>query len=493
MKRLFTLLMPLQAFMLLSVSCVSGEIEPLCAGEKYDNIENGITKSEAFSCASNYVVSIEMATEFAKSIEKERGMLVSIKPYPSKDNVMLYEINYETGWILIPGDARFGLILAEGDNGSLVLSEKSGNPSLDFWIQDVLQTIEAAQNYKFRSEKTDQYVKMWNMFNVTPKEQILRQSNDETLWVKVNFSSSITQNVLANKEHLIQTKWGQDNPWNISLYDPNVGYYKTGCAAVAVSQVLYYLHNRDNSPSGLYHTVAMGNPTYYDSNYDGIADYAMMQNAVRSDYTYGSSHWNNMPLNKNDGTSIQNKYVSDLMLDVGIRLGMHYGTSSSGVLVGPETLFYDVSNCNLNGTVSIYSETIKDSLICSLQNNNSPVLVIASRNNNDGHAWIIDGYEISRYCRTNYFQWYPEYMSPAGAVYEYKTTEQMLQDYSIIYPGMNVEESFTSINELFKMNWGWDGQCDDNQYSMSPSAQWEGFVSNKAVMYNLSAGELLIE
>ena len=69
----------------------------------------------------------------------------------------------------------------------------------------------------------------------------------------------------------------------------------------------------------------------------------------------------------------------------------------------------------------------------------------------------------------------------------------MLQDYSIIYPGMNVEESFTSINELFKMNWGWDGQCDDNQYSMSPSAQWEGFVSNKAVMYNLSAGELLIE
>ena len=87
-------------------------------------------------------------------------------------------------------------------------------------------------------------------------------------------------------------------------------------------------------------------------------------------------------------------------------------------------------------------------------------------------------------------------MIPAGtAVYEYKTTTELLQQYNYnIYQGLPVyEPDGIQPDFLFRMNWGLDDSLDnDALYSSSSyiNSAWYDFNYNKVVQYNLSAGEL---
>lgn len=79
---------------------------------------------------ADFTVTREMVEAFLMSESEKERPVVSISSYPSEDNPLLYVVNYENGWKIIPGDSRFGYVLAQSESGTLDLSKKSENPGL---------------------------------------------------------------------------------------------------------------------------------------------------------------------------------------------------------------------------------------------------------------------------------------------------------------------------------------------------------------------------
>jgi hypothetical protein len=157
--------------------------------------------------------------------------------------------------------------------------------------------------------------------------------------------------------------------------------------------------------------------------------------------------------------------VAILMAYIGSQVGMSYGEQSSASTENLVGLFYNEGiNCN---HADYNSSSITNNLKNSL-----PVIIRAhaTQNNHtflglfhlyytydDGHAWIIDGYEGNRIKYTYTYQWYPDVMPfPPVLLPIFTKTE---------------EEIITTPN-YFSMNWGWDGNHDNGWYAIGNNAIW---------------------
>ncbi|SKC59553.1 Peptidase C10 family protein [Bacteroidales bacterium WCE2004] len=447
----------------------------------------------------DFTVTREMIEAFLQSGPEKGSARMSISPYPSKDNPLLYVINYDNGWKIIPGDSRFGLVLAESSTGQIDLSVKTKNATFHQWLEEYAKQIEQARSRQLEGNRFEESARAWSLFRA-PEEVMLdaekiatTKSNEsnELMWVKINYRCNRVEDTLGYVAPLLQTKWGQEDPWNKSMPISFYGWRSvTGCPAVAVSQVLFYFHNRQNIPNGLYNSVNITNRNFFYERKEGgdIRWYCSLQ-LSRSGFTENSSQWDNMPLNNDDATA-NYKLVSDFMLDVGQRLGLHY--SEADTHVHTHDGIYDTTPCNLTGIWEDYVSTTPESVISSLELG-SPVIV-AANNNHEGHTWVIDGYLRSEISITHTYEWWPVNMLPEiPAVFEYKTTSELLKEHNyMIYQGMlETREEHYSIR-LFNMNWGFAGE-HDGYASMEPYPYgWQGFSNHVKVQHHLVPGELII-
>ena len=448
---------------------------------------------------ADFTVTREMVEAFLMSESEKERPVVSISSYPSEDNPLLYVVNYENGWKIIPGDSRFGYVLAQSESGTLDLSKKSENPGFNIWVKSQLDEIKSVRGSQLKNETMEENARAWSAFlapavaDQDKKLTAVARSNGsgELMWAKIKYSLIVETDTVANKGHLLQTKWGQGSPWNVSMYTYEGEKCAPGCAAVAVAQVLYYYHNKQNRPSGLYHSVKIDKVTRYTINGRSWFDIKLK----RGDFVLNSPRWEEMPLTKGEDNPDGYKYVSDLMLDVGVRMNMKYNVTGSSVIPDSNG-YFDTSICGLSGTWAQYSAYNALRAVVNSLDADNPVIVAATDENGDGHTWIIDGYVRVERTRTRRYEWWPVNMIPAGtAVYEYKTTTELLQQYNYnIYQGLPVyEPDGIQPDFLFRMNWGLDDSLDnDALYSSSSyiNSAWYDFNYNKVVQYNLSAGEL---
>lgn len=441
----------------------------------------------------DYSVTKEMVVEYIQSLEgKRRGF--SVVPYPSEADALLYVVNFEEGWKIVPGDSRFGLVLAQSLKGNVDLSDTPENPGFRFWLEETKDALHEARGREYKSADTDESVRIWKMIRgkqITEqrggKTKNKNESKSGTLWAKINFHGAITIDTLAYKAPLIQTKWGQGYPWNVSMPVMGADTCITGCPAVAVSQILYYFHSQLNMPTGLYDSVSIMSLTSGDDEYHCFVD-----SLNRSNFMYNSPKWGNMPL---DSTAINPsgyKNVSDLMLDVGVRLKQQYGPWITYVLTNVFFPTYDVTPCNISGTWAQYSVSSTYPAVRGSLNSNKPVIV-SGNGNGGGHTWIIDGYLDMVETYTRYYEWWPVSMIPDGTViYGYMEYADLLSQYGTAYPGMPAIEPEPYHLELLSMNWGWDGRYDGEYKSISPNDYtWHGHGSNVAVLYNITPGEFI--
>ena len=442
----------------------------------------------------DYTVTVEMIEAFLQNGSETKGSGMSITPYPSKENPLLYVVNYEDGWKLIPGDSRFGLVLAEGSTGQMDLSTKTKNPAFIQWLENNVEQIEQARSRQLEGRQFEESARVWSLFRA-PEEVTLdaekiaaTKGSNELMWVKINYRRNTVNDTLGYVAPLLQTKWGQEHPWNVSMPIVNGARSLTGCAAVAVSQILFYFHNQQNMPTGLYNTVNItGRRDFYEPKGNRLVWYCSPQ-LSRSGFKVNSSKWGEMPLNNDDATA-NYKPVSDFMLDVGQRLGLHY----SEVDTHKETIdgIYSTAPCKLTGTWESYSFSTPEAVISSLESG-SPVIVNAWRpNNGGGHTWVIDGYLMSEVTVTHTYEWWPENMLHGSpAVFEYKTTSELLREHNnMIYQGMlETSEEHYSLR-LFDMNWGWDGE-NDGYATMEPNPYgWQSFTNMVNVQHHLVPSE----
>lgn len=437
-------------FLLTALFCI-------CAAcESIEIIVSPAPDSDEIVTKSDYKVSQAQASEFVRIYKKDQDYTVS--PVVEGSDTLLFVYNFNQGWLVIAGDKRINPIVGENKEGNLNIAEA---PEVILsWLEERAYNI-----MMLRSDQTaidNEHTFLWkNLFSGKVKSEDVQTKAQTMKWCVVSYLSDILTSERDVIPHLIETKWGQSYPWNAKCPVDNRAFglrCPTGCAAVAVAQMVYYCHNHYGKPDRLYHMIDCD---------DAINGKTSDIGFTRADLNLISPRWDDMALSRNSGGNTE--YVCDLMLDIGNRLGMEYSGTSSGAFVTSDALSY----YDLTFTQSDYSwTTVRSNL-----NNEMPVIVTAyntktSSAYTDGHAWIIDG--IRRVTTTYRWQKHAEYSENWMHESEvYNSFDEIRNKYGIDDEfDIWYDDVVTDVDYLL-MNWGYDGIYDDGTYSSNANLSWE--------------------
>lgn len=452
MKTSSSLFIFLCTFVLFSCQTITNEPEVSWCYNEY-SLKTKASPSKIFK------VSFDDAVALAKAHYKEGN--ISIDPYCLERDTLLYICSSDKGWMIIAADKRANPILAESKNGKLPSYQELPQGILT-WIESIASDIKCI---KEESEITDnEYTAFWELFS-KKAASLPTKNRDGMKWYAV-YSQPILTNSLETDviPHLISTQWGQGSPWNSKCpLDANNDYKKCvlGCMATAVGQIVYYTHFNLYKPDALYHTIYCTNSYINGPTYDiGF---------VRDDLNNPSTRWNSMALTKYD-SSTGIEYAGDLMLDIGNRLGLKYsseGTGTSSLSSSAISTYYHL----LYSTGNYNYSTVLSNL-----NNGIPVLISAYSTfqwltYSDGHMWIIDGVrETERtYEYTIHFEYSEDWIYYSEV---YDTFEEIHQLYHIQDPYEEIDCITSTTTNYLLMNWGYNGQFDNDSYSVLANENW---------------------
>lgn len=359
----------------------------------------------------------------------------------SRGQLPFYLVELDEGWAVVTSDVRLLDVVAYADEGVLSLQDLEGT-EVGFWFRMKNEQYNAAIVAKTpdSASRTDKY----------GKDSSTRVMN-QYFWCAMETSRTIVSQTDSIKNHLLQTKWGQESPWNYACPLAQGSGIRTvaGCVPVALGQTLYYLHHHLGKPSGLFHSVGYTNPYYTNTFY-------------RYDYVDPSPRWNTMPLNS---TMTGTTEVGDLLVDIGRRVGTQYGvyyssTGGANFLTSSVLSPYEIT-CQV--------EDYNVSLIRSDLNGNLPVIIAAfDTNYGSGHCWIIDGYKFTHKVVDISYLWTLVYCpgpEPPGPQYDivYSLTQMQSID-PTMYDGKTTVVRTEYDNDYWRMNWGYDGVYDNGYY-----------------------------
>jgi hypothetical protein len=402
-----------------------------------DSIEPAEAKTESASDGKiNYNVSLKSAKYLVQSTEGV-GEISSVEPLVYNGDTLMYIFNFKDGWQVVSGDKRTEPIIASDEKGQLS-TEGLDNPGVAIWLNDKADQIIQLKKQNPQVEYTED-IEQWvlidkaahfteeNLAKYREKYGAIYSSEGDSVqlksayypppgyrWIRRLVRTSVSPwKTSSQKGPLLQTKWGQGTPWNTNVPDGwgvidektnTKGWIPcpTGCTAVAMAQVLYYMHYKFGKPKGLYHSVRSTGHIYDSKNYS--------VSFSRGSYNSNSNRWGLMK--KNRYSSGNASYVGDLMADVGNRVGMKYGADGSGAWPSSKGFSYYGISCDKTDYkyTTVERELAKD----------KPVITVAWAKENtyrkwflgkkrvyytEGHSWVIDGYRKKQKTYTYTYQW----------------------------------------------------------------------------------------
>lgn len=257
--------------------------------------------------------------------------------------------------------------------------------------------------------------------------------------------SYITETPCDSIGHLLITKWGQRDTFNLYCPFEDTSYTNrcpAGCVNIAGGQVLYYLHYYFGVPT-------MSPTTGYCIGYSHY-DFWGLQTGYYVSYfdNYAITTWDNMVT-----TTIGNETTALFIGSLGALSDTEYDASGSSTtvkkLVDDAFSFYGIN--------SSYSTNYSTSTVYQNILNGIPVIFGGNRYvdlfNWPGHAWVIDGY-VS-YSITTHFIYDWVYDDPDINLEEYPLS---------IHDSYETTSTYSSLR-WFNMNWGYRGSGDDRHYS----------------------------
>ena len=255
----------------------------------------------------------------------------------------------DRGFVIVSGDDGAEEILGYADHGSFDPASLPDN--MRAWLDNYAEEIEWIQQH--------------------PAEGKRRVATQQDPGV------GISKMVVAP---LIETIWGQDNPYNMRCPTVNEAKTVTGCVATALAQVMYY-YKWPQEETGSIPKYTIGSqvveglePTTFD--------------------------WGKMMLayDKNDFTdSPASLAVADLMYYCGHAVKMSYGVTSSAAdaMESARALneYFGYANPTMTANRDAYSTEEWENLVYSELAAGRPVYYAASASNGNGHAFVCDGYD----------------------------------------------------------------------------------------------------
>ena len=490
---------------------------------------------------SDFAVGVETAKYAAEILFNTEVKEMKPIVYQRKDTVM-YVANFEKGWALLSADVRAKAILVSAKEGSFEQQESNqGTAMLVNKLVNELLELKRNREPVLYSElqNNDDYV-LWHNLSLGYKAQnegLTDSESNANVMYKVSRSQiqrperpgSRATRYLARKlvkqenegttyrllGDRLMTKWGQEYEWNFCLPQvPNPNdknekvYPMVGCTAVAMGQVIYYAHYKLNTPTWLYHGCRV------EGFYKDKKNYNLKY--VQGQYVDNSPRWDLMAKNKYDFYE-RRSYVAEFFADLDWRLKMDYSYDGSGA---------DVSKDVMNEYGLTFDEGGFDSKIVEQNLRNSRPVIITSYETKStsrkwvfwkttkyggGHTWVIDGLSERTTNIKNIYEWRvvtvenndnktrlnPNLRPNEVAVYSslsdvYQDFDEVIEyDRAIkmgMQPGQQETSTLSKSIRKFLMNWGGDGLCDDNEYSLS-ATQWDtpfhSYKYNTMIFYNL--------
>lgn len=426
---------------------------------------------------SLYNTGLNNVKYFVNMLNQESKITYTIKPMVYKQDTLFYIVNYadKKGWALISGDKRTSAILASDSEGAF--NENSINPGVGIWTEDLAEHLLALKQTEECDSTTTDFVMWENISSLVNNKPNKIAAPDDGYYLLEYVTSEVLPSIQVGP--LTSTQWGQGYPWNACV--PHYEYNNdarclTGCVAVAGCQMLYFLHYRLGAPTTA-NTTGYMNGVFFDRSNFSIQ------------YSFGnpsSTVWDNMALSRYD---IGTYYVALLMGEAGLKLDMNWGKDASGAPF--ENLRNLLSDNGVNSTLSDYNT----GTVTSNLNNNYPVMISAYQDKiahtfiitwyysyENGHAWIIDGYETKRTKYTYYYRW----VSSNDVI----TPMQQIKRVAVL-PDEDLYMTTTSISstQYWIMNWGWNGSYNSGRYLSSGniwSAGGYDFQYEKEMIYNYS-------
>lgn len=453
------------------------------------DIDQGETVSNAYHKSFNrrakgttekqYLITPEMADIFVAIRFPDKSVLEATAL--EDEGSLLYLYSFNKGWALISSDTRAQAVIAYDEEGEMT-AEMLRSVPLVGWYELACEEQRALKRLNPNIE--NEHTALWDKLSSETQYFLPGNNNliptkgpipdeEHYVWGKLLVSRVLwCTDTISNIGHLIETKWGQSHPWDVSMpvINGTDTHLLTGCVAVALSQLMYYHHFKNGKPDFFYSDIAIDS-TIYNTEYH---PYTYASTTINRGLPSASdSFWNSMAL---DSTSTGNphrfKYVSDLMLDFGGLLNMKYiymlsmpyisGVPSDSTLT---KVSYALNDYGFHYSDIFYSPPIVLSELMAQR----PIFIYDRPSaQENGHAWLIDGYKEFSNCYILTYVWTKIYNQTLWEeCYEIDT-----EPTSVHQEGdEDFEYEYTSEKYL-KMNWGWDGLYDDIFVTIGSSGSW---------------------
>lgn len=270
------------------------------------------------------------------------------------EEIPVHIVNYmagedPAGYVLLIGDERI-------DDAVVAYSNENN------WV---LGTIPAFEDIFL--ERLDNYIQTNLMaYSGGPDDPIIGECQVEE-WQEVG---------CIEKTILIPAKWGQEEPYNMHLATcehEHASKMQTGCAATAMAQIMAY---HKHPSSGNYISPTNGQQIIISYDWDVMTT---DQNAITT-----------QPLGK-DLSPAGQSMVAHLMAECGYKVNMNYGcmvslANATDIADGFNSMEYSCTYRKDFSTSTIITDLRKD----------QPVFMFGTAGVNQGHFWVIDGYQHTR-------------------------------------------------------------------------------------------------
>lgn len=281
---------------------------------------------------------------------------------------VMYAVSQDSAWVLVSADERVTPILAYSDVNTGMFPDKEDMPdgmiALLEWYEQQIQYLRDSTNITTIHEGWQKFQQTSNISNIQfIVPSLLYRDGIANSW-KQSGNNSITG--------IFSKSYNKFCPLTEEGRETYVG-----CVALAMGQLMWYWQ----WPKAAIVNDDMGNSLIRE--YD----------------------WDYMPAQIKDTTSMYCvDMVANLLHDVGVSVNMNYGEFASGA--SPDSIprafkhtFYFKSSQRVNRyrNSSKWLNLLKENL-----NSGWPILYGGSNANNEGHRYIIDGYDSSNRFHINY-------------------------------------------------------------------------------------------
>ncbi len=404
-----------------------------------------VTKNQALRIAEGY------STTTRAGQQKYVSSVVALR-----DNVgdtLMYIVNYSgaQGYAVISATRNYHPVLAIVEKGSF--SSRSALPEgenlyLDNYAHNIskLRTSPLDKVHKYREEwaAIDHSITSASTINTSDNDLNSFMNQSKVKWMNEGYDVSdlnqdkfglpeeyrqmILRDAYAYKQRddytttsfvirrpssvtttdgpLLTSEWGQDDPYNLLIFEKYNQEYSTGCVTTAMAQIMRYYKK--------------------PANYD----------------------WNNMPdraYNSSNGQSI-----AKLMFDIAEDVHKKYGIPEKGGTSSDNDKALRTFRKFGYGKVEVVDH-IPNDVASRISYYKHPVLMEGyDKNINSGHAWVCDGVRESEYDNQIYLM-----ILSGNSPYSYSKYTEPTPGHQLL------------TVDFFHMNWGWDGDqngwfSDDN-------------------------------